>query len=87
MSGAPYRSTSIARRPFRSILIYFDQFDLFRLVDLFRSISIQPSKSPKTFRWRAGHFDLFPYKIEIAKIKPVRHPARYPHGRMRASHS
>jgi hypothetical protein len=39
----------------------------------------------KTFRSR--HFDLFRYKIKIAKIKPVRYPARYPRGRMRASHS
>ena len=72
---------------FRSISIYFDHFDLFRSV---RSISIHFDSGieiAKTFRSRAGHFDLFRYKIKIAKIKPVRHPARYPHGRMRASHS
>jgi hypothetical protein len=58
--------------------------------DLFRSISIHFDSGmeiAKTFRSRACHFNLFRYKIEIAKIKPVRHPARYPHGRTRASHS
>jgi hypothetical protein len=78
---------------FRSISIYFNLFQSFSIIsiyfdqfDLFRSISILASKSPKHFD-RAGHFDLFRYKIKIAKIKPVRHPARYPRGRMRASHS
>jgi hypothetical protein len=73
------------------ISIYFDQFDLFWSIsihfDPFRSISIQPSKSPKHFDHASAISDLFRYKIEIAKIKPVWHPARYPHGHMCASHS
>jgi hypothetical protein len=76
-------SVSTVRQPFR------------RLANSFQSISIIWSvsihfvsciKIAKLLRSRAGHFDLFRYKIEIAKIKPVRHPARYPHGCMRASH-
>jgi hypothetical protein len=68
------------------ILIYFDQFNLFWstcfLIHFVSGIEIA-----KTFWSCAIHFNLFRYKIKIAKIKPVRHPARYPHGRMHASHS
>jgi hypothetical protein len=62
---------------FPSILIYFDLFRSFRSISIHFDSGI---KIAKTFRSRAGHF-------KIAKIKPVRHPVRYPHGRMRASHS
>jgi hypothetical protein len=65
---------------------YFDHFNLFQSV---RSILIHFDSGieiAKIFQLHTGHFNLFRYKNKIAKIKPVRHPAHYPHSRMCASH-
>jgi hypothetical protein len=74
------------------ISIYFDLFWSISIISIYFDWSVlihfnSGIKIAKLFWSYAGHFDLFWYKIEITKVKPVRHPARYPHGRMRASHS